>query len=185
MTDGGTESRRRTVALIGLRGSGKSTVGQALADLLGGQCIDTDDLVVQVAGKSIAAIFEEEGEDGFRRREREAVRQVLADPPAVISLGGGVVLDQENVQALRKVAKLVWLTARADVLKRRIAADATSGESRPDLTDRGGPDEIEVLWRERSVFYERAADLIVDTSVETPPDIARNILARLDQIDPA
>jgi len=185
MTSRDTCARRGSIALIGLRGSGKTTVGRELAALLGGLCVDTDDLVVRHSGKSIDAIFEEEGEDGFRRRERDAVTRIITDPPAVISLGGGAVLDEENVRALRRVATLVWLTAPVEVLRQRIASDETSSESRPALTGLSGPEEVERLLRERSAFYERAADLVIDTSGNMPRAIARAVLTEIDRVGPS
>ncbi|MDO8629388.1 MAG: type I 3-dehydroquinate dehydratase, partial [Phycisphaerales bacterium] len=107
----------RCVALVGFRGSGKTTVGRTLAEFLGGDCIDTDDLIVKAAGRTIADIFADEGEAGFRQREAEVIRWVVATPPAVLSVGGGAVLDERNVQALRSVAAIVWLTAPASVLR--------------------------------------------------------------------
>lgn len=175
MTKHGTAHGKPSIALIGLRGCGKSSVGRELADVLGGDCTDTDGLVVQRAGKSIAAIFEEEGEVGFRRREREIIEQVAADPPAVISVGGGAVLDEDNVRALRQVATLVWLTAPANVLHQRIASDYATGDLRPPLTEWTGPEEIERLLADRSTLYERAADLVIDTMEDTPRNIAQNI----------
>lgn len=180
MTSRDTCVTRGSITLIGPRGSGKTTVGLELAALLGGRCVDTDELVVRHACKSIAVIFEEEGEAGFRRRERDAVSQIVTDPPAVITLGGGAVLDEENVIALRRVSTLVWLTAPVEVLWRRIASDETSSESRPALTRLSGPEEVERLLRERSAFYERAADLVIDTSADVPRAVAQAVLAELD-----
>lgn len=177
MTTGGAQHKRRCIALIGLRGSGKTTVGRQLADLLDGKCVDTDDLVVEQAGQSIAAIFAQEGEAGFRRREREAIKGLLATPPAVISVGGGAVLDERNVEALRRVATLVWLTAPPDVLWQRILSDRAGSESRPPLTDRIGRDEIEHLLAQRSPLYEQAADVAVDTTRRTPREVAEAIIS--------
>ncbi len=180
MTKRSTAHKKPSIALIGLRGCGKSTVGRELADLLGGECIDTDELIVRHAGKSIAAIFKEEEEASFRQRERDAVRQIAADPPAVISVGGGAILDKDNVRTLKQVATLVWLTAPADVLWQRIASDQATAHSRPPMTGRTAPDEVEHLLAERSPCYERAADVVIDTTGGTLRDIARAIVAKLD-----
>ncbi len=179
MTASGVEHSKPCVALIGLRGCGKSTVGRKLAELIGGDCVDTDDFIVQQAGKSISAIFHEEGEAGFRQREREAIAHVSANPPAVISVGGGAVLDEENVRVLKKAAVLVWLTAPAEVLWRRIASDQATADSRPPLTDRGAREELEHLLLERGPLYEQAADIVIDTQQSTPLEVARAIAATL------
>lgn len=173
------DSEKRSIALIGLRGSGKSTVGRELASLLSGQCVDTDRLVVETAGKSIARIFEEEGEAGFRRRERDAIMQAVTTPPAVISVGGGAVLLEQNVRALRQVATIVWLTAPVDVLWKRICTDTTAADSRPPLTEHVGRAELEMLESERSHIYEDAADLNVDTSNRTIQEVAHAIATAL------
>jgi shikimate kinase len=169
------DSERPSIALIGLRGSGKSTVGRELASLLGGLCVDTDRLVVEAAGKSIARIFEEEGEAGFRRRECDAVTQVVATPPAVISVGGGAVLLEQNVRALRKVATIVWLTAPIEVLWERICADTTAADSRPPLTEHTGRAELKLLESQRSPIYQNAADLTVDTAQGSIQEVAHAI----------
>ena len=171
--------RTTCIALIGMRGSGKSVVGRELAILLGGTCVDTDELVVAQAGKSIAAVFHDEGETGFRNREYEAIKKIVGTPPAVISVGGGAILDPRNIAALREVAKVVWLTATPDVLASRVSSDPTTPESRPRLTDQSQPEEIKKLLSIRSPFYERAADVVVDTVHQTPKQIAQTILDRI------
>ncbi len=172
-----SESLARCIALIGMRGCGKSVVALELAAMLGGQCVDTDELVVGAAGKSIAAIFEDEGEVGFRVREREAIKRAVAAVPAVISVGGGAVLDEENVRTLRKFATLVWLTAPPGTLQRRIMADPATASSRPALTDEEASEEITHLLAERGPIYERVADLAIDTVSRTPREVARAIVA--------
>ncbi|UCC31193.1 MAG: shikimate kinase [Phycisphaerales bacterium] len=182
MTVPGPDHEKPSIALIGLRGCGKSAVGRELADLLGGECVDTDELIVERAGKSIAAIFAEEGEAGFRCREREAIKHAVANAPSVIPVGGGAIVDENNVRMLRQVATLVWLTAPPDVLWQRIASDEASKRYRPSLTDRAGPEEVEHLLAERSPLYERAADLIIDTTQSTPRAVAEAIAAQLNRV---
>ncbi len=167
------------IALIGMRGAGKSVVGGELAILLGGTCVDTDDLVVAQAGKSIAAIFLDEGIAGFRKRECEVIKQVVDTPPAVISVGGGAVLDPRNIVALQEVAKVVWLRAAADVLARRVWSDPATPQSRPRLTDHSQTEEMTKLLSFRSPLYEQAADVTVDTDHQTPKQIAQTILDRI------
>ena len=140
-----SDSGQRSVVLIGLRGSGKSSVGCELAALLGGECVDTDERVVQAAGRSIAEIFGGEGESGFRRREQEAIERVAAERPAVVAVGGGAVLIDANVARLRSIGDVVWLTAPVDVLWQRISSDADTRASRPPLTSLAGPAELERL----------------------------------------
>ena len=167
-----------SVALIGMRGCGKTTVGRELAALLHCAHIDTDDLIRQGAGESIADIFAQEGETAFRARELEAVRQAVSVASTVISVGGGAILDQRNVEALRTVATIVWLRVPAGVLWQRIAGDAATADSRPPLTGQSGPDEVRQLLAQRSQYYEAAADLILDAVTMTPAKIAARIAGK-------
>ncbi len=176
MTEPNAATTRPSVALIGYRGCGKSAVGRELAALLGIRFVDTDELIVHQAGQSIAAIFEKEGEDGFRRRERETVKQLAQDPrPGVISVGGGAVLDQNNVRTLGIAASLVWLNAPAEVLWQRIDADPDTTDMRPPLTDKTGIDEVRFLLAQRLPYYRRAADLVIDAAGGNPRTIADEI----------
>lgn len=168
-----------SIALIGLRGSGKTVVGRELATLIGGGHVDTDDVIADRAGRSIADMFESEGEAGFRGLEREAVAQVVQSPPAVISVGGGAILDEENVKLLHSVATVVWLTAPVDVLWQRIADDPSTASSRPALTDRTGIEELRDLLSERTPHYQRVADITIDTAGKQPREIAAAIAGRL------
>lgn len=181
MTAFDPDHEKPSIALIGLRGCGKSVVGRELADLLGGECVDTDGFIVDQAGKTIATIFAEEGEAGFRSREHEAVKHAVANAPSVIAVGGGAIVDENNVRMLRQVATLVWLTAPAEVLWQRIVSDEASIGYRPPLTDRAGPEELEHLLDERSPLYERAADLVIDTGHSTPRAVAEAIAAQLNR----
>lgn len=174
-----TMGQPKCIALIGLRGCGKTTVGRILAGLLGGECVDTDELVTQRAGRSIAEVFAAEGEAGFRKRESQAVRDVVEKPPAVISVGGGAVLHQQNIDALQTIAVLVWLTAPAEVLYQRISTDSATASSRPPLTQQLGIEEVRRLLDERSPFYQRATDLQIETVDREPREIAEEIVNRI------
>ena len=175
MTSSAGHRGKPSVALIGLRGCGKSTVARELARLLAVEHVDTDALIAERAGASVAAIFAAEGEAGFREREREVVAQVATRAPAVISAGGGAVLDDRNIKTLQAVAAMVWLTAPAEVLWQRISADEENREARPPLTERSGLAEVEHLLTERTPVYERAADFKIDTTGRTPREVAEAI----------
>ncbi len=138
------------IVLIGYRGSGKSSIGQKLAQLLWMDFVDTDNLIVERAGKNIREIFEMEGESGFRDRESAMVAEVAAKDNLVIAAGGGVVLRGENVAALKKNGKILWLKASAETLFKRIQADAASNLTRPNLTAAGGLEEVKMLLEERT-----------------------------------
>ncbi|MCH9002789.1 MAG: shikimate kinase, partial [Planctomycetes bacterium] len=129
---------------------------------------------------SIAEIFERQGEAEFRPLERAAVAQALAGPPSVISVGGGAVLDDGNVAALKSSATVVWLTAPADELIRRIRGDQSSSQTRPPLTDQLLKDEVERLLAERTPFYRKAADHVLDTAGHSPAAVAQLVKQQLD-----
>jgi len=173
------------IALIGMRGSGKTTVGRELAASLGGSHVDTDDLIAQRAGRAIVEIFASEGEAGFRRRESQIIREVLQSPPAVLSVGGGAVLDPGNVVALRAAAAIVWLTAPSEVLHERIARDASTSSNRPPLTVLHGVAELEELLARRTATYRGAADLTIDTSGRSPREIAQEIARQIQKSNPS
>ncbi len=160
------------IALIGYRGSGKSAVGKLLAARLGMAFCDTDELIVAQAGKSIREIFAAGGEPAFRALERDAVAQAAAQDNTVIAAGGGVVLDPANVAALKRNAKIVWLSAPAEVLYQRITADITSQHTRPNLTASGGLEEVKRLLALRTPLYQSAADITVDAGNQTPEQLA-------------
>ncbi len=159
-------------------GSGKSTVGRLVAELLGWKLVDTDALIVRLAGCSIPEQFAAEGgEAAFRDRESQIVLGITAGQNQVIATGGGAPLREENAAALRGAGRVVWLTARPDIVVKRTAHRQGA---RPLLA---GADE-EPLTRvlrmmgERSPVYQRLAELVVDTSDRPPMAVAREIVRR-------
>ncbi len=161
---GGDDKPAKPIALIGMRGTGKSSVGRPLAKILAGDFVDTDELVSSRAGKSITSIFAEDGESGFRLRESAAIAEAVARSPCVISVGGGAVVVPRNIEFLRENCTVVWLTASLDRIRERIVSDPMSATMRPPLT---GPDpirELEKLARDREPHYSAAAHLGLDTS---------------------
>ncbi len=167
----------RGIVLIGYRGSGKTAVGKVLAALLGQTHIDTDAVISERAGCDISAIFASEGESGFRKRERQTITECIVKRPGVISVGGGAVMNPDNVADLRSIATIVWLQAPAELLWQRIESDPTSTKTRPALTGRTGLDEVKHLLAQRSPVYEQTADLTINASTGTPEELA-DIIAR-------
>ena len=162
--------RVRAIVLMGFMGTGKSEVGRRLAQRLGRAFVDTDQLVEERAGKRVAAIFAEDGEAVFRTLEREAVADAVARGGAIVSVGGGAVLDPENVRRLRAAGTLVYLTARPEIILRRIG-DATS---RPLLKDDPHA-AVSRLLAERGPVYAAAADVTVDTSERSAAEVVEEI----------
>ncbi len=170
------------VVLIGFSGTGKSAVGRRLADRLGWPFVDSDQVIVERFGKSIARIFREEGEAVFRAAEREVVARLCAGRRQVIALGGGAVVDPANRAWIRRGNRVVCLEARPETILTRLTAQPTV-EVRPLLA---GPDplaRIIGLKAERAPFYA-IADVTIDTEGLTPDQVVERILAWLKQVGP-
>lgn len=156
------ERAKTNVALIGGRWTGKTSVGIVLAHELRMEHVDTDMLVEEAAGKSTIRIFKEDGEVAFRLREIFAVIDASDMSNVVISCGGGVVLNQVNIEILRATSSIVLLTADLPTMLRR--AEGGTHE-RPSLTGkRSATDEIAEIMELRRPLYKKYADLEVDTS---------------------
>jgi shikimate kinase len=167
------------MALIGYRGSGKTAVARELAHRLGWDWVDADVEVEFRAAKSIAAIFADEGEQAFRNLESEVVAELCGRTRSVLALGGGVILRPANREVLKQCGAVVWLQASVETLQRRIAADRTTADRRPNLTAAGGRAEIEGLLAERTPNYAACATLEVDTDGKALGEVADEIVGRL------
>ncbi len=157
------------VVLIGMPASGKTTVAAALAKSLGLKVLDTDALIVERHGE-INKIFEKFGEEAFRNLESEAVNEVAKNSDAVISTGGGCPLRKENVLALKKSGKIIFLRTSISELIRRTEWDGTRPLLKGEREER-----LKSLLSVRTPVYEEAADFTVDTDGLTPEEIAKKI----------
>lgn len=138
------------VILVGFMGTGKSDTGRRLARKLGWTFTDLDQAVVRAAGLSIPEIFEREGEEGFRRRERRALLESLKTPEQVVACGGGVVTVPENLELLRAQPWVFRLRARPETVFARVGGDP----NRPLLRGEGNPvDRIRELLAAREPLY--------------------------------
>ncbi|GAB4217289.1 MAG: shikimate kinase [Roseiflexaceae bacterium] len=157
-----------SLALVGLSGAGKSTVGRLLAARLGWPLRDTDALVVAETGRSAAQIFAEDGEAHFRDLEAAALARALAGGPAVVATGGGIVLRPANRALLRQCALVVWLDAPTDALLARLLAHT---ERRP-LLDGGDPAaRLEELRAARAALYAEVAHQQISTAGRSPEEL--------------
>jgi shikimate kinase len=164
------------IALIGLRATGKTTLGRALATRLGWEFADADDRVEAMAGQSIAAIFATTGEGRFRDLEAEAIRQLCQHDRIVLATGGGAVLRTETRDLLNSTCHVVWLTADVETMLARLEADASTPGRRPSLTGLPPRAEIERLIRDRRPLYAATAHRIVDTANRSADTIVSEIL---------
>lgn len=163
------------VVLVGLMGSGKTTVGNLVADRLGLPFADTDHLVEVAAGRTVAEVFAYEHEAGFRARESAALVAALARPQ-VVATGGGAVLIDLNRRVIRSAPVVVWLAAPPEVLASRLAGDA--GDERP-LLAAGSASVVETLHRlsaERALFYREVADHVIEVADRSPEEVADEIV---------
>ncbi|AVK90687.1 shikimate kinase AroK [Mycobacterium tuberculosis] len=166
--------------LVGLPGSGKSTIGRRLAKALGVGLLDTDVAIEQRTGRSIADIFAADGEQEFRRIEEDVVRAALADHDGVLSLGGGAVTSP-GVRAALAGHTVVYLEISAAEGVRRTGGNTV----RPLLA---GPDRAEkyrALMAKRAPLYRRVATMRVDTNRRNPGAVVRHILSRLQVPSPS
>ncbi len=143
---------KRNIVLTGMPGSGKSTLGKMLAERLGREMVETDEIISEEAGTSIREIFDEHGEQYFRDLESEVIKRFSVKSGIVISTGGGAVLRKENVDALRMNGVIVFIDRPLDQLK--------ATDSRPLSDDRS---KLEKLYEERYEIYKDTADILVET----------------------
>lgn len=167
------------IVLIGYRCSGKTVVGKTLARELGRAFLDTDTLIEENAGRSIETMISTKGWERFRETEKRLVEEVSRRNNLVIATGGGIVMDEENVKNLKQNGWVVWLKGKPEVLKERMAKEQESGKIRPSLTGADPLEEIKEVLRARKPFYERAGDLVVDTSSLSIGDVAALIIKNL------
>ena len=166
----------RNIVLLGFMGTGKSTVAQILAQRLGRSVLEMDATLEQRAGKPISAIFAEEGEPHFRQMERALVQELAAQHGLVVSCGGGVVLNPDNVRDLSATGLVVCLTATPEVILQRVAA----ATHRPLLEGGEKTKKIIELLTKRQPLYN-AVPHRIDTACRTPAEIADLILTLFRQ----
>jgi len=165
-----------SIALIGFMATGKSTVGKALKECLGKdyKFIETDQIVIEMAGKSIPKIFSEDGEAKFREYELKACKKAAQLIKSVISCGGGVVLNIKNIEILKHTCQIVLLTASLEEIYNRAIKDGK--ENRP-IIDKNDPyKEIERILLYRKPYYNSAAEITIDTTHKSIEIIVKEIL---------
>lgn len=154
----------RPIALLGLRGAGKSTIGPRLARLLGCRFIELDKRIEKAAGLPLSKIFTLHGEGYYRRMQSRCLRDILAEGEmCVIELPGGIVADESLFQHVKGSCLTVWLRARPEDHMNRVYLQ---GDTRPMANRKNAMDELREILREREPLY-RSADLMVDTSALT------------------
>lgn len=166
----------RPIALVGLMGAGKTTVGRRLATTLELPFIDADSEIEKAAGLSIPEIFARHGEPEFRRGERSVIARLLNDPPHVLATGGGAFMDGETRELMKEKAVSVWLKAPLDVLLRRVE----KRDNRP-LLKNGDPEQVmrELMAVRYPIYAE--ADITVETNNQPHTASVQAVLAALEK----
>ena len=160
-------------------GSGKTTVGRRLANLLGMDFVDSDHEIVLRTGAEIPLIFEIEGEQGFRRREKAVIDELSMRTGVVLATGGGAILDEENRKCLRDRGCVIYLSANIDHLLQRTVGD----RNRPLLQTDDPRGKLEQLFEVRDPLYRKTAHIVFDTVNRGPAVSARELVRRLRSDD--
>ena len=174
---------KKTVVMVGMMGAGKTAVGTALARVLGVPFLDSDEEIVIAADRSIAEIFERDGEAFFRARESEVLARLLRGAPCVLSTGGGAFLSDSNRVMIHEAGVAVWLRADLDLLWHRVKHKAT----RPLLRTPNPRETLKSLYEVRVPYYEMA-DIVVDSAADLSVDcmagrVAEALAARPDVLE--
>ena len=152
--------KNRNIILIGYMGSGKSTVGRKAARAVEYTFLDTDALIEQEEGMSIAKLFEEKGEAYFREKETETIKKLIAGPKGnIIATGGGLPMREGNAELLKELGTVIYLKAETKTLLGRLSGDS----ARPLLKNGDLKEKIETMRAVRGPVYEACADLILQT----------------------
>ncbi len=159
------------IILVGPMGAGKTTIGRSLAKTLGLPFVDIDHLVEENTGADIPWIFDVEGEQGFRKRERTALEQALGAEPSVLATGGGIVTVEDNRKDLRKLPCVVYLQTSIDQQFERTAKD----KNRPLLQTEDPKQTLQDLMAVRQPFYEEVASITVSTDQNKPKQVVDRI----------
>ncbi len=169
-----------SIALIGFMATGKSTVGKALKNHLGKdyKFIETDQIIIEIAGKPIPKIFVEEGERKFRDYEIEACKRAARIPKSIISCGGGVVLNENNIEILKQSCYIILLSATPEVIYKRAISEGK--ENRPIIDKKDPFKEIERVLRHREPYYQSSAEIIIDTTEKSIEMIVEEILRKIE-----
>jgi len=167
---------KTSVALIGFMGTGKTTVGKMLAEKLGRQFIELDEVIENKAGKSIPDIFKQEGEIVFRELEIEVTKDIAGRKNVIIACGGGLILNKINVDRLKQECIVVYLTASLGVILKRTSNDAGK---RPLLAVPDRSRQIKELLKFRRPYYRNSADIIVNTSKMSINTVVHRIMEEL------
>lgn len=165
----------KNIYIVGFMGTGKTVIGKILAQKLGKDFIETDEQIESRQGKKIVDIFSQNGEASFRAREKEIIRKLSSQKDLVISCGGGLICNAENLELLKKTGLVFCLAASAETIYERTKKD----KNRPLLNVNNPLDKIKNLLQERTSYYAQA-HYAIDTEGISPKGIVRKIISILN-----
>ena len=178
----GKANLRKTVALVGMMGAGKTSIGRRLSTRLDAPFADADHEIETAAGMPISEIFAKYGEPEFRRLERNVIARLLHDPPQVLATGGGAYMDETTRTAMRDHAFTIWLKAPVEILlgrvRKRQGPDNVNGQSRPLLANDDPRETLEKLLVLREPVYA-TADMVLESADEPHAVLLDKIVAAL------
>ncbi len=160
------------IYLIGFMGAGKTAVARTLSEMTKKEKVDTDDIITKRVGKSISDIFSEDGEEYFRKVEREVVSSLTAENDLIVACGGGVIKSEENLAKLKRGGTVVFLYASPETVLERVSRN----NRRPLLEGKKNLSDIKAMMDERMPFYEKAYDIRIDVDGKSLEEIAEEII---------
>lgn len=169
----------KNIILVGLMGAGKSTIGRNLAKQLTKDFYDSDRVIEERTGVDIATIFEIEGEQGFRDREEQVIKELCLMENIVLATGGGSILRESNRKNMRKHGQVIYLCTTAELLYSRIRYD----KSRPLMQTDSPQDTLKKLLKDREPFYEDVADIVIKTGKQKAGFIVKRVVEALKNND--
>jgi len=169
------------IYLVGPMGAGKSTIGRQLARDLQLEFYDTDQEIEARTGADVAWIFDVEGEDGFRKREKSIIHELTELQGIVLATGGGAILEPENRSRLAARGTVVYLTVSVDQQMKRTARDKKRPSLKPLLESDDPKANFEIQMRERDLMYREIADVMVATDARTVKAVSNEILAFIER----
>ncbi|MBI4739272.1 shikimate kinase [Candidatus Woesearchaeota archaeon] len=169
------------IVLVGFRGTGKTTVGKALAKKIGMGFVDADDFIERRYGFMITELFERKGESLFRMMESDVISELSKMNSYVIAAGGGAILKYKNIKNLKRHGVMILLEADCDAVYKRIRKDDKTATRRPRLTNHDLYDEIKELMDFRAPYYHRAADFTVNTTSKPVDSVVEEIVRILTE----
>ena len=172
----------KPIFLTGFMATGKSKVGPLLADRLGRVFVDTDDMVVASAGKTIPEIFEQDGESVFRQLEHEAIQQASLMDRIIVSLGGGAIAQARNWDVIGATGVCLCFNASVETIFERVSRRRDERPLLMGLDDEGLRHKIKTMLQERDPFYKKADAFVTSTEERSPEETADMALAALEKV---